>query len=611
MHSSPERLLSTNWQKYWQEIQGAAPTDLAIGQTTLTGLSTNGLEAFVTYHNQRIATLLKAAPKAWSDLSSKLRNLKIPTRQEFAELRTDPYGKLSVPAHLRGKARLQESWQKWVFSVPPLSVLYRDFARKKPIPVYLPESAQAKHGLLLGQTGSGKSELLKALIMRDVMQARLHGQQGGRKRAVVLIEPTGNLSRDVAKQAIFWVDYLERQTQGEESNLILFDPMLAADEGLYPSFNPFDRQGRTLSPTQIDSQAQFLTAGFLAMLNSGVELSLHQSTLLHPLIVLLIAAENSTFEDLVALLRGDDRILCQNAHLLPAQHRQFLTTRLYHKSFDRTRASLETKLTSLLNFDVFRRVICQQKSSFDLQKVLDDGKTLIVSLPKGAIGAEVSSCIGRLFLASILAVAFGRSQIAPAERVPVHVYLDEAHNFLGDPRTVPETLAEARQFQLRLFLAQQYLGQNIDHDMRRAIVSNTNVKIVGKSTVATAKAMSTEMRTSADSFHNLRPGQFVVQCGSRPALTCQVFDTYLGQKTQMKPAQWCELRKSFICDYYRKSTGHPDPNGVGDDSQFHEDVAASHVPEHENPEAGDPPPRDGFDLDDFHDPSVGNWGGAA
>ncbi|CAM2011578.1 type IV secretory system conjugative DNA transfer family protein [Acanthopleuribacter pedis] len=599
MIQSAERLLLTNWNTYWREAQGAADTDLPIGETTLQGLSASALEAFCTYHNRRLDILLKGASKSHSsEFITNLRNLKIPNRQEFAELRSDQTEKHRIPAHLRGQARLVESWHEWVFSVPPLSSIYRDYARKKRIAVYLPESAQAKHGLLLGQTGSGKSELLKALIMRDVAQVRLPGQREGGKRAVVLIEPTGNLSRDVAKQAIFWVDYLERQNQGEESNLILFDPTLAAEEGLFPSFNPFDRQGQSHSPQQIDTQAQFLTTAFLAMLNSNTELSLHQATLLHPLMVLLLSTENSRFTDLADLLRGESDFLQTNAHLLPEHHRKFLLTRLYHRSFDRTRSSLETKLTSLLNFDVFRRVVCQKRSSFGLQTILDRGQTLIVSLPKGAIGSEVASCIGRLFLASILAVAFGRSHIPPEERIPIHVYLDEAHNFLGDTRTVPETLAEARQFLLRLFLAQQYLGQNIDRDMLRAIVSNTNVKIVGKSTVTTAKTMSSEMRISPDSFHDLRPGQFVVQCGSKPATTCQVFDTHLGTKTEMTSAQWNELRQAQICDYYRENKDVEHQGDPHHDTQLHEEMAGSKVPLDQTDEIEPPfPDAPHFDLD--------------
>jgi DNA helicase HerA-like ATPase len=83
-------------------------------------------------------------------------------------------------------------------------------------PVRLPDS-KGKHWYVVGGTGSGKSELLKHLMIQDIEK---------KDKAIILIEPNGDLSEQIARQQCL-----------EKDRLVYIDCSLPSDS---PSINPFD-----------------------------------------------------------------------------------------------------------------------------------------------------------------------------------------------------------------------------------------------------------------------------------------------------------------------------------------------------------------------------------
>ena len=72
--------------------------------------------------------------------------------------------------------------------------------------------------------------------------------------------------------------------------------------------------------------------------------------------------------------------------------------------------------------------------------------------------------------------------------------IDECQNFITS--SIEKTLSQMRKFGLHLLLAHQYLGQ-LDSDMVGAILSNTDVKIVGRNSKETMR--KTSWRNGAES----------------------------------------------------------------------------------------------------------------
>jgi len=53
-----------------------------------------------------------------------------------------------------------------------------------------------------------------------------------------------------------------------------------------------------------------------------------------------------------------------------------------------------SKMNMFLANEIMRPIVCQQKSSFDFRKVMDEKKILLVNLSKGKLGGPNSSLLG-------------------------------------------------------------------------------------------------------------------------------------------------------------------------------------------------------------------------
>jgi hypothetical protein len=118
---------------------------------------------------------------------------------------------------------------------------------------------------------------------------------------------------------------------------------------------------------------------------------------------------------------------------------------------------------------MMRNIIGQSKSSFDLRKVMDEGKILIMNLSKGRMGEENSNFLGLILVPKILAAAMSRADAPMEKRVDFYLYVDEFQNFATD--TFADILSEARKYRLNLIVANQFIGQ-IDENLKNAVFGN-------------------------------------------------------------------------------------------------------------------------------------------
>jgi hypothetical protein len=98
------------------------------------------------------------------------------------------------------------------------------------------------------------------------------------------------------------------------------------------------------------------------------------------------------------------------------------------------------------------RTAMHHERSIDFRRAMDEQKILIVRLPKGEIGEEISKLAGAIIVLNIKIAALGRRESDPK----FHVYIDECQNFMGSVDF--ETFAsELRKYNVPLFLGTQYL----------------------------------------------------------------------------------------------------------------------------------------------------------
>jgi hypothetical protein len=121
-----------------------------------------------------------------------------------------------------------------------------------------------------------------------------------------------------------------------------------------------------------------------------------------------------------------------------------------------------------------RYIIGQEKSTFQLQEIMDKKKILICNLSKGMIGEDASSLLGSMILTAIQSAALQRASYKPEDRIPFYVYVDEMHSFVT--LSFADILAESRKYKLGLFLTHQYIEQ-LSEKIRSAIFGNVGTLI--------------------------------------------------------------------------------------------------------------------------------------
>lgn len=422
--------------------------------------------------------------------------------------------------------RLSADWAGYVAYLAAVAPSLCEFFYRR-LPVLIPEDARKRHTYITGQSGSGKSELLKVLF-----NAYLRSQA---RVSLVLIDPHGDLAEQVAR-------FPDVATSGR---LVYLHPSLSPEHT--PTINPFELADQ--SETAVHVMAEQIASVFGELMRKAGHNALtgNMGALLIPCVSTLLRRPGSTIRDLQTFM--DDKrnrelwdIGCRSA---VQAHRDFFHERFYEKQFESTKAALYTRIQSLLNSPVLYRLLVGP-STVNLEEAVNAGKIIVFALPKGGIGAETSPTFGSFVLAMLQGLAIRRESVPESQRVPVHVFVDECQNFLSP--SVQTILTESRKYGLHLTLAQQTFAQDMDRDLAAAVVGNTAVKFCGMNDVKTLKPMDERMGVGLDALQRLAVGQFFVKVsGNTPAFKLIVPRV----KAAVDAAAWKATKAEQLRDYYR------------------------------------------------------------
>ena len=131
---------------------------------------------------------------------------------------------------------------------------------------------------------------------------------------------------------------------------------------------------------------------------------------------------------------------------------------------------LQNKVGALVGNPILRRILGQPKSKLRLEKILAEGKILLVNLSRGRIGLDGCILLGSMLLSLAEAAGLSRAHIPESERRPFYLYVDEFSLFANAGFVA--LLAEGRKYGLGVTLAQQSLA-HLDHALQAQILTNT------------------------------------------------------------------------------------------------------------------------------------------
>lgn len=422
-------------------------------------------------------------------------------------------------------------FQGYLNYVCDISENYRKALQRIPKPI-LADAIRQQHTYISGSAGTGKTELLKALVHHDVTQ---------RQAAAVIIDPTGNFARAVA----MWPEF-----SGEgRKRLVYVNPKLR--DGWVPSLNPLDAEH--LGQEERGILANQLTNVLAQVVGKG-EWTTQTETVASACFQVLVNRKGATLRDLrLALVEGDKKgpphPVAAEIVRLGAQHhvaevRDFFAYEFASSQYATSKGSLRAKIGHMLRNELFADMT-GLPSKIVLEELIDARKTIVFDL--GAWGDNAAAgAFGRLVIAQVAAVGMRRSTRHGEAHTPVHLYVDEADLFVGP--AVLNILSKLRQHGVHLTLAQQTVGYGFEGQDKHQLLNNTAVKFTAGDGQREMLAM---MHASADATRGLKQGEFIGRWGrDGEVFKLAVRADLLGNTRAMTPDEWEEVVAYQVKRYY-------------------------------------------------------------
>lgn len=323
-------------------------------------------------------------------------------------------------------------------------------------PLKLSRDDRLRHVYAVGPVGVGKSTLLAAMAVQDMM-----GGDG-----LALIDPKGDLANDV----------LARVPEHRREDVIYIDLAdTARPVGLNVLHAGQGEHGRELAADFVLSVLRSLWAQFWGPRTDDV-LRAALLTLTHTQ-----AADGSAFTlvevpELLTNLPFRHHVTDQPTVL--ASLRAFWAWFEGISEAERVQVvgPVLNKLRQFTTRTALRLTLGQSKG-LDIPALIRRRRILLVRLSRGVIGTEAAYLLGSLLVAGIWQATLGRAAIPPEQRRPFWLYLDEFHQVARLNIQLADMLAEARGLGVGVVMGNQYVSQ-LSLETRAAVLGTVRSHVV-------------------------------------------------------------------------------------------------------------------------------------
>lgn len=322
-------------------------------------------------------------------------------------------------------------------------------AAGKSIKLGVPINDSLQHTVLLGPTGSGKSNAMLSLIMADVCAGR----------GVLVIDPKIDLTTEI----------LARVPEERRGDVVVIDPADACPVGL----NPLAAGGQ--DPALV---ADGILAVFQALFADSW--GVHSQDILSAALLTLAKTPNSTLVWLPSLLtdtRFRHKIIKRLSDPIGLDPFWNAFEAMSPGQREQAVAPVLRKLRQLLLRPSLRAVLGQTEPKFDLGDLFSQRKIVLVSLNKGLTGPESARLVGSLVVAQLWPLILSRAAVPPEHRDVVSVFIDEVQDYLTLPTDLADALSQARGLGVGFTVAHQYRNQ-LPPALRAGVDANARNKIV-------------------------------------------------------------------------------------------------------------------------------------
>jgi hypothetical protein len=325
-------------------------------------------------------------------------------------------------------------------------------SRNKKVTFGIKAKDRTKHVYVIGKTGMGKSTLLENMAVQDIKNGE----------GMCFVDPHG-------KTADLLLEYVP---EDRIKDVVYFAPF----DTDYPiSFNVLE----SVDPDKRHLVVSGLMSTFKKIWQDAWSARM-EYILTNTLLALLEYPE--------ATLLGVNRMLSDKAyrnqvisHITDSSVKAFWTQEFANYT-ERMAAeavpAIQNKIGQFTANALIRNMIGQPKSSFDIRKMMDQGKIFIVNLSKGRIGEANANLLGGMLITKIYLAALSRADVPDRilKTLPnFYLFVDEFQSFANE--SFADILSEARKYKLNLTIAHQYIEQ-MEEEVRAAVFGNVGTMIV-------------------------------------------------------------------------------------------------------------------------------------
>jgi hypothetical protein len=312
-------------------------------------------------------------------------------------------------------------------------------------------SDRSRHVYIIGKTGMGKSTLLENMAAQDI----LNGE------GMCFIDPHGSAIDTL----------LEYVPESRVNDVVYFAPF----DTNYPiSFNVMEDVGADSRHLVVNG----LMASFKKIWQDAW--SARMEYILTNTLLALLEYPNST-------LLGVNRMLAEKEYrdevlskVTDASVKSFWIDEFgkWDPRYAReSAAAIQNKIGQFTANPLIRNIIGQSQSTFDIRKIMDERKILLINLSKGRIGEQNAKLLGGMIITKIYLAAMSRADVGGAKLKTLpdfFFFVDEFQNFATE--SFADILSEARKYKLSLTIAHQYVAQ-MQEEVKDAVVGNVGTMI--------------------------------------------------------------------------------------------------------------------------------------
>jgi len=321
--------------------------------------------------------------------------------------------------------------------------------RHKETMIHMSPEDRLRHFYVIGQTGTGKTHLLKSMVIQDIQNGE----------GVCFMDPHGSDIQDI-------LDHIPKH---RIDDVIYFNPA-HTDHPMGLNMLEFDRR--------YPEQKSFVINEMMSIFNKLFDMKAGGGAMFEQYfrnsagLVMEHPESGNTLLEIGRVLADPEFRKMKLDHCANPIIKQFW------KNAEQTTGDqglenfvpyITSKFDSFISNEIMRPVVAQQNSSFNFRDIMDSRKILLVDLSKGRLGEINANLIGLVLVGKILMAALSRVDSLHQELPPFYLYIDEFQNVTTD--SISQILSEARKYGLGLHIAHQYIAQ-LDEGIKNAVFGN-------------------------------------------------------------------------------------------------------------------------------------------